>query len=434
VYKHVYSQKKLRIGLNIYLCLFIFIHLIIHNYQSSTVANTEIVNDNIRYEDIYDNPDTIIHTNPDPNERIRNHIKNGENSQKIEQKNGSNHKGRIVQFSAPVIDSNANTRNLNKMNLSDDIEYYRNYVNQKKGNQENYVNDDDNDDNDNYVYIYDVNINKDNNYHEGNKGIYDKEENLTILTAREYYQKSLKINTKNDINRTYVSPKSDSLTNINLVQPTSPYDQKSNRTYVSTDSTLTPELNNFDKKTENKNNSTYRNTNRVELNILNDSTDVSTGDHNLKFNEETKEITEKNSTDVSTVNTQDEEDFLDDHSHLLIHVKDIRSEKQLTALIEYIQDGYISIENTDIEKKKLKKFIKGWNDTFENDNGRAATNQEKKSQVRDVYEDYQKVSSSLKARCDRVNDILEEVGLTHQGFLKLRDKYFEWQSQESNSS
>jgi SepF-like predicted cell division protein (DUF552 family) len=129
-------------------------------------------------------------------------------------------------------------------------------------------------------------------------------------------------------------------------------------------------LNNFDKKTENKNNSTYRGTNGVELNILNDntyvSTDVSTGDHNLKFNEETKEIIGKNSTDVSTVNTQDEEDFLDDHSHLLIHVKDIRSEKQLTALIEYIQDGYISIENTDIEKKKLKKIIKGWNDTFEN--------------------------------------------------------------------
>lgn len=26
-----------------------------------------------------------------------------------------------------------------------------------------------------------------------------------------------------------------------------------------------------------------------------------------------------------------------------------------------------------------------------------------------------------------MNDILETVGLTHHGFLKLRDKYFEWQ-------
>jgi hypothetical protein len=34
----------------------------------------------------------------------------------------------------------------------------------------------------------------------------------------------------------------------------------------------------------------------------------------------------------------------------------------------------------------------GWNDTFEEANGRAANNQEKKSLVRDMYEDYQKVN------------------------------------------
>jgi hypothetical protein len=38
----------------------------------------------------------------------------------------------------------------------------------------------------------------------------------------------------------------------------------------------------------------------------------------------------------------------------------------------------------------------------------------------------------LKDKCDRVNDILETVGLTHQGFLKLRDKYFEWQENTHN--
>ena len=41
-------------------------------------------------------------------------------------------------------------------------------------------------------------------------------------------------------------------------------------------------------------------------------------------------------------------------------------------------------------------------------------------------------SSRLKDKCDRVNYILETVGLTHQGFLKLRDKYFEWQENTQN--
>ena len=38
----------------------------------------------------------------------------------------------------------------------------------------------------------------------------------------------------------------------------------------------------------------------------------------------------------------------------------------------------------------------------------------------------------MKDKCDRVNYILETVGLTHQGFLKLRDKYFEWQENVQN--
>lgn len=37
---------------------------------------------------------------------------------------------------------------------------------------------------------------------------------------------------------------------------------------------------------------------------------------------------------------------------------------------------------------------------------------------------------TLKIRCDKVNKIMDTVGLTHQGFLKLRDKYYEWR--ESN--
>ena len=114
-----------------------------------------------------------------------------------------------------------------------------------------------------------------------------------------------------------------------------------------------------------------------------------------------------------------------------------------------------------------------WNAAFERQNGRPPTNPERKALARGMYENYQRVrshkynisflhiswevlsvilisifcfilfifftfftfftilpsqiSNFLKARCDKVNNILETVGLTHHGFLKLRDKYFEWQ-------
>lgn len=47
------------------------------------------------------------------------------------------------------------------------------------------------------------------------------------------------------------------------------------------------------------------------------------------------------------------------YDHLLTHVKDIRSEKQLTDLIEFIQDGYTAIEQADNDKRKSKRRIKG---------------------------------------------------------------------------
>lgn len=221
--------------------------------------------------------------------------------------------------------------NLNDINLTDDVKFYRDFIDKNNENDKN-DNDDKNKNNKN-----------DNNNH---NRTYNDDDNLTIITARENYQNSSKTNIKNDVNRTkHDINKSDSLTNVNLVQPTSPYDHKSG-TYVSTDYITSPEFYDAKKKIEYGTNTTNISKN-------------GTVDNNLTFNEETKEISGKNSTDVSTVDILNEDDFLDDHSHLLIHVKDIRSEKQLTALIEYIQDGYISIENTDIEKKKLKKLIKG---------------------------------------------------------------------------
>lgn len=63
--------------------------------------------------------------------------------------------------------------------------------------------------------------------------------------------------------------------------------------------------------------------------------------------------------DAITEDDDDDDSYMNDYNHLLIHVKDIRSETQLTQLISYIQDGYISIEHSDNEKRKLKKIIRG---------------------------------------------------------------------------
>ena len=98
----------------------------------------------------------------------------------------------------------------------------------------------------------------------------------------------------------------------------------------------------------------------------------------------------------------------------------------LASLIEYIQDGYVAIEQADNDKRHYKKIIKQWNHSFEERCGRIATNTERKALARDMYESYQKASAQLKIRCDKVNNILQQVGLTHSGFLKLRDKFLEW--------
>jgi hypothetical protein len=76
---------------------------------------------------------------------------------------------------------------------------------------------------------------------------------------------------------------------------------------------------------------------------------------------------------------------------MLMHVKKIRSEQQLSALLDYIQSAYIKIENLEGEKRRLKKQLRTWNMTFERDNGRAPTSKEGKVLMKDQYMDYEQV-------------------------------------------
>ena len=122
----------------------------------------------------------------------------------------------------------------------------------------------------------------------------------------------------------------------------------------------------------------------------------------------------------------DNDDDETNRDNLLMHITKIQSEHQLAALIEYIQDGYVAIEQADNNKRQHKHAIQQWNSAFEERCGRAATNTERKTLARGMYESYQQASGQLKIRCDKVNSILQQVGLTHSGFLKLRDKFIEW--------
>jgi hypothetical protein len=110
---------------------------------------------------------------------------------------------------------------------------------------------------------------------------------------------------------------------------------------------------------ENKEQNKNKNDNNVTENNNNDKDNDNTDYHNNNENENENKIENEN---------EYYDNFDDDENgnfdHLLMHVKEIRSESQLTDLIEFIQNRYISIEHTDNEKKKLKKIIKGMKKNF----------------------------------------------------------------------
>jgi len=49
-----------------------------------------------------------------------------------------------------------------------------------------------------------------------------------------------------------------------------------------------------------------------------------------------------------------------------------------------------------------------------------ATNKEKKTLARDMYEDFSKISMSLKIRGDKLTDVLKKVGLTEDEYWQVK--------------
>jgi hypothetical protein len=78
--------------------------------------------------------------------------------------------------------------------------------------------------------------------------------------------------------------------------------------------------------------------------------------------------------------------------NLLQHVKKVRSDQQLQAMVEYLNAGMVKVETNAQEKRRLKKLIKAWNASFEKKHGRLPTSAERsKGHLRELYEEYHQV-------------------------------------------
>lgn len=138
--------------------------------------------------------------------------------------------------------------------------------------------------------------------------------------------------------------------------------EKTNSTFSSESSKNSPTKHKNDNENSNKNGDKngfeITDGEKKEQNKNKDENDVTENNNNDNDN------TDYNNNDENEKDYDDNNDNIDDDEngnfdHLLMHVKEIRSESQLTDLIEFIQNRYISIEQTDNEKKKLKRIIKG---------------------------------------------------------------------------
>ena len=60
-------------------------------------------------------------------------------------------------------------------------------------------------------------------------------------------------------------------------------------------------------------------------------------------------------------------------------------------MLDYFQGELLRIEKLTNEKRRIKKYIKAWNASFEKKNQRLPTNTERKGHLRELYEEYHQV-------------------------------------------
>ena len=71
------------------------------------------------------------------------------------------------------------------------------------------------------------------------------------------------------------------------------------------------------------------------------------------------------------------------------------------------------------KKKKIRRDIKSWNAAFESTNNHPPDKKDKKVLARDMYEDYNCTSTSIKIRKRKLEKILKALNISLEDFILI---------------
>ena len=108
----------------------------------------------------------------------------------------------------------------------------------------------------------------------------------------------------------------------------------------------------------------------------------------------------------------------------LVHLKKIRSEQQLATMMEFLESGFAKMESIAIEKRRVKKLIQAWNKILLKSGAeKLPADSERRGRLREMYEEYHQLQLSLKIRAEKMETMLQSVGLDRQGYEELRNRH-----------
>jgi hypothetical protein len=70
----------------------------------------------------------------------------------------------------------------------------------------------------------------------------------------------------------------------------------------------------------------------------------------------------------------------------------LKNEQQLNSLMEYLSSGFNKAEKLEHERRRIKRLIKAWNSSYQQEFGKLPSSSERKGHLRDLHEEYHKVN------------------------------------------
>jgi hypothetical protein len=71
----------------------------------------------------------------------------------------------------------------------------------------------------------------------------------------------------------------------------------------------------------------------------------------------------------------------------------LKNEQQLNSLMEYLTSGFTKAEKLEHERRRIKRLIKAWNSSYQQEFGKLPSSSERKGHLRDLHEEYHKVNN-----------------------------------------